>query len=225
MDREHLDTAIQQIRDYTNEHLELRAAHHFLYDLPLDRKAGKPEVVIMGVNPGETEYDRRAYPGPTEQTYYHDFHEKATSGRSRANRNWNRNAVFFANGKSVVFTEMFFWSSGDGEELKQRYGSLWESRHLSFCIAMNRLLIGEYRPQSVIFTGLSHWRRVANAFDLEHVRTVRDGRWRLVEHYQDGFRPWFITKHWSGSFGFSNDQKDAIRQYMRMASASNTTAS
>lgn len=108
MNREHLDTAIQRIRNYTNEHMELRAAHHFLYDLPLDRKAGKPEVVIMGVNPGETEYDRTAYPGPTEQTYYHDFHEKAASGRSRWNRNWNSNAVFFANGKPIVFTELFF---------------------------------------------------------------------------------------------------------------------
>ena len=53
MNRERLDVAIQKIRDYTKNHKELCAAHHFLFDLPLDKEAGKPGVVMMGINPGE----------------------------------------------------------------------------------------------------------------------------------------------------------------------------
>jgi hypothetical protein len=61
MNRERLDAAIQQIRDYTKGHQELCAAHHFLYDLPLDKKAGKPAFVVMGINPGEGLRDRRGF--------------------------------------------------------------------------------------------------------------------------------------------------------------------
>jgi hypothetical protein len=52
MNRERLDVAIQKIRDYTLNNAELRTAHHFLFDLPLDKEAGKPEVVDDGNKPG-----------------------------------------------------------------------------------------------------------------------------------------------------------------------------
>ena len=48
MNRERLDVAIKQIRDYTRENAELCNAHHFLFDLPLDRNVGTPEIVVMG---------------------------------------------------------------------------------------------------------------------------------------------------------------------------------
>ena len=108
MNRERLDIAIQKIRDYTMIHTELCTAHHFLFDLPLDKEAGRPEVVMMGINPGETEWDRQSYPGPTEETRSHDFHEKSAFGRSQGSDHWRRNAAFFANGKRVVFTELLF---------------------------------------------------------------------------------------------------------------------
>lgn len=68
MDRTRLDSNIQAIRRYTTEHAELRRAHHFLYDLPLNRDIGPPELVVMGINPGETQVDRDSCPGPTEET-------------------------------------------------------------------------------------------------------------------------------------------------------------
>jgi hypothetical protein len=120
MDRERLDSNIEAIRRYRDAHPALHQAHHFLYDLPLNKDAGSPEVVVMGINPGETQVDRDSCPGPTEETRKHDFHEASASGRSRGSINWRENTKFFANGKPVVFTELFFWSSNDQAEFKKR---------------------------------------------------------------------------------------------------------
>ena len=60
MNRGCLDEKINTIREYTAGHAELRLAHHFLYDLPLNKDALSPEVVVMGINPGETQVDREA---------------------------------------------------------------------------------------------------------------------------------------------------------------------
>jgi hypothetical protein len=215
MNRDRLNVAIQKIRDYTMHHRELCTAHHFLFDLPLDKQAGKPELVVMGINPGETEWDRQAYPGPTEETWNHDFHEKSALGRSRGSNHWRRNALFFANGKRVVFTELFFWSSRDKAEFNQRFGPLWNSRHLSFCVDQNRILIEEYKPDAVVFAGVSDSERVAGLFGLQHLCTLRAGSERLVEHYRNESRSWFFTKHWSGSFGFSDSQKQEIKNYIK----------
>jgi len=217
--RQRLDAAIRQIREYTAKHSELRAAHHFCYDLPLCKDAGTPEVVVIGINPGETARDRDAYLGPTEETWNHDFHEAAKSGPGPARNNYHRNARFFADGKAVVFTEFFLWSSGDSRVFRQRFGRLWRSPHLRFCIEMNRLLIEEYRPKSVIGVGVTLSRKIAAAFDLYHVNTLTCGGSRLVEHYRDQLRPWFFTKHWAGAYGFTNNQKHEIREYIRYRSA------
>jgi hypothetical protein len=217
MNRARLNAAIEKIRDYTKRHAELCAAHHFLFDLPLDRAAGRPEYVILGINPGETERDRRAFPGPTEETWNYDFHENALLGRSQGSKNWRKNAVFFSGGRPLVFGELFFWSSADGDEFEERFGPLWDSPHLPFCIDMTRLLIEEYQPKAVIFAGLGPSKKVADKFALAHVNTLKSGSQRLVEHYSDGDRPWFFTKHWSGSFGFSNAQKESIKSYILCA--------
>jgi hypothetical protein len=210
-----LDVAILLIRAYTEGHPELRAAHHFCYDFPLDKTAQKPEVLVMGINPGEIEDDRRSYPGPTEQTWNFDFQEEGTLGKSQGGNSWRKTASFFADNRPVVFTEFFLWSSSDSTQFKQRSGPLWKSPHRSFCISMNKRLIQEYRPKAVIFVGLGDSRKVADAFGLCHVHTVNIGHFRLVEHYQDKYCPWFFTKHWSGAYGFSNTQKRYIKEYIQ----------
>ena len=217
MDRRRLNEAIQRIRDYTAGHPELQAAHHFLYDLPLDKDAGVPEFVVMGINPGETERCRSAYPGPTEETWDFDFHGKSVLGRSQGSIKWRKNATDFTDSQAVVFTELFFWSSNDQEELRKRYGKLWNSPHLEFCVEQNKVLIETYKPKAVIFVGLSCSQKVAEAFGLVAVDTLKMGSSRLVVRYQDHFRPWLFTKHWSGAFGFSNLQKAEIKRYIRRA--------
>lgn len=189
MDRNRLDSNIEAIRRYTAEHPELRKAHHFLYDLPLNRDAAPPEIVVMGINPGETQVDRDACLGPTEETWSYDFHEHSPQGRSRGSKRWRDLTAGFTAGRSVVFTELFFWSSNNHKELLERFGSLWGSDHLSFCIEMNRDLIESYRPKAVIFVGLSNSKEAANIFGLEHVDTHRVAGARVVEHYRDEHRP------------------------------------
>jgi hypothetical protein len=215
MDRARLDSNIEAIRRYRDANPELRLAHHFVYDLPLNKYAGQPEVIVMGMNPGETQYDRDACPGPTEETWNLDFHEKPGVGRSQGSVNWRRNAEFFAQGKSVVFTELFFWSSNDQRELNERFGPLWRSRHLRFCVDMNRSLLDCYEPKFVIFVGVSYSMRVAQEFGLRFIDSLKEHSHRLVDHYEDEHRPWFFTRHWSGSFGFSRAQKEQIRTYIQ----------
>lgn len=214
MDRARLDSNIQVIRKYTAEHAELRQAHHFLYDLPLNLDVGSPEIVVMGINPGETAVDRASCPGPTEETSKYDFHEHSPAGRSTGSRRWRELTAKFTGGRSVVFTELFFWSSRNHAELLERFESLWDSRHLGFCIDMNRDLIELYQPKAVIFVGLSNSEKAANAFGLKYVDTHRVGGTRVLEHYRDARRPWFFTKHWTGSRGFTIAQRDAIRIYL-----------
>jgi hypothetical protein len=214
MDRRRLDLNIEAIRRYTAAHPELLKAHHFLYDLPLSKEAGAPEIVVMGINPGETAADRLAYAGPTEETWNFDFHEEAATGRSRGSKRWRELTAKFTGGRSVVFTELFFWSSSDHRELLERFDSLWGSPHLKFCIDMNRELIEVYQPRAVIFVGLSNAKKAAEAFCLQPVNTLTIESTRVVEHYQDGHRPWFFTKHWTGSRGFTTAQREAMRNYL-----------
>jgi hypothetical protein len=211
MDRQRLDSNIEAIRRYTTEHRKLREAHHFLYDLPLNGNVGLPELVVMGINPGETQTDRDACPGPTEETSKYDFHEHSPSGRSKGSKRWRKLTAEFTHGRSVVFTELFFWSSRDHAELLKRYESLWGSPHLQFCTDMNKDLIKVYEPKAVIFVGLSNSERTASVFGLKHVDTLCVSRSRVVEHYQDEHRPWFFTKHWTGSRGFTLAQREAIK--------------
>jgi hypothetical protein len=215
MDRARLDSNIDAIRKYRDENPVLLQAHHFLYDLPLRKDAGRPEVVVMGINPGETQFDRDACPYPTEETWQHDFHATSKSGRSQGSVRWRRNMDFFACGYPVIQTELFFWSSNNQSEFNERFGPLWKSQHLRFCVDMNRSLLDVYKPRFVIFVGLSDSARVALEFGLRLVSSVREHGQRLVVHYEDDHRPWFFTKHWSGSFGFSQNQKDQIRTYIQ----------
>lgn len=214
MDRERLNSNIETIRRYTKEHPELREAHHFLYDLPLNESVGPCELVVMGINPGETQVDRDACPGPTEETSKYDFHEHSPSGRSKGSKRWRNLTVEFTGGRSVVFTELFFWSSRNNAELVKRFGSLWYSRHLQFCIDKNKDLIDVYQPKAVIFVGLSNSKKAAHAFGLQSVETHDVDGTRVVEHYRDENRSWLFTKHWTGSRGFSRPQRDAIKTYL-----------
>lgn len=214
MNRERLDSNIEVIRRYTAADPELRKAHHFLYDLPLDKSVGTPEVVVMGINPGETQIDRDAYDGPTEETWSFDFHEHAAAGRSLGSKRWRKLTQDFVGEKSVIFTEFFFWSSNNQRELVARFGPLWTSPHINFCIKMNQTLIEAYQPKAVIFVGLSGSKKVANEFGLRSIHTLKMHGHRLVDHYQDEHRPWLFTKHWTGSRGFTTPQKHTIKSYL-----------
>ena len=206
-----LQQNIDAISTYTSAHAELREAHHFLYDLRFPPSA-KPRFVVIGINPGERSADWLISPKPTEETSRYDFHVEL--GVGRAALRWPRAAKFFLDGQAYVQTELFFWSSKNMSEFRQRFGLLRESPHLEFCVSMNRSLMEFYEPQAVIFPGLTQSRLCARLFDLELLDTVRLQGVKLIERYWDGERSWLFTKHWTGSFGFSNPQRAAVRDYI-----------
>jgi hypothetical protein len=131
--------------------------------------------------------------------------------RRRPNRR-SRLWEYYAGSKRVVTTEVFFWSAGNVNELQERYGHVWQaSPHLDFCVKMNQLLIAEYQPKGVIFPGISNFGNLAHKFELGQAGSCTDEHngHALVKHFRQkgGNVAWFVTKHWTGAFGFSTDQK------------------
>jgi hypothetical protein len=217
-----LDTTIENIRKRTLDvrFPELRLSHHFVFDLPLGvpvKNSGELEFIVMGFNPGETPNDWSTWNKNTEETRQFDFREELNLPRGRSSARWRKLTNFFTRGKRAVFTEMFFWSSNNENELKLRFGNIWNSpqNHLKFCTDQNLILIETYNPKSIVFPGLTHHEKVANLYSLKYIKTINEKNSRLVEHYQDkNGRPWFFTKHWTGSFGFSIEQRDFIENYI-----------
>lgn len=212
MDR--LQSNIERIAAYTAEHAELAAAHHFLYDLR-HPPAGEPGFVVMGVNPGETDYDWKIAPTPTEETSRYDFHMSDGGGRSAIR--WTKAAQFFLDRADYVLAELFFWSSYDSRVFRERYGPLQRSPHLIFCRDMNRDLIDAYQPKAVVLPGLTHSRLVGGLYALSQIEVVTMGSTRVAEVWTDGVRPWLFTKHWTAAFGFSMAQRELARDVIRNA--------
>lgn len=210
-----LRTNIQRIREYTQEHKELSGAHHFLYDLHLGERVASTDFVVMGINPGETPYDWKVAPKPTEETSEYDFHAK--HGRSPNSLRWLNNIKYFLSTTNVVMTECFFWSSRNGRDFQKRYGKLQNSPHLSICTELNKELISAYSPRAIVFTGISHAKWIARLYGLQHVHSITENKHKLIEHYDDGAHPWIFTKHWSGSFGFSTSQRQKTKAYLASA--------
>lgn len=163
----------------------------------------------MGVNPGETPGDWALSRTPTEETSRFDFHEELGPGRSSIR--WTSSARYFLGGADYVLTELFFWSSKDSREFEARFGKLASSPHLQLCVDMNRDLIEAYQPRAVILPGLANHELCRSIYGLRHEETVRHGEVRVAERYTDGRRPWLFTKHWTASFGFSKEQRQAVR--------------
>lgn len=202
---------IKSIEKRTEAFAELNAAHHFLFDAHLKKGSSEVDFVVMGINPGETPFDLRNSPEKTQETSDFDFHD--SDGRSRSSSRWAKLAKEILQTDSVVLTELFFWSSKDSAQFKERYGDLRSSPHTSFCKELNIKLIQHYKPKAVIFTGLSVHKIVAEMYKLEFVQTHRaENSHRLIEQYSLQDRPWIFTKHWTASFGFSKLQRIELTQ-------------
>jgi hypothetical protein len=132
MDRTILDVAASEIRNYTAEHPELRRAHNFVYDYPpFDdfRSLGKPEIAVMGINPGETGQDKLEMgvkPNENEDerkrreaawitrdaTWNGSFRSQTPSARV-----WANEIKYYTGSRRVVTSELFFWSANGGNLL------------------------------------------------------------------------------------------------------------
>lgn len=205
---------IERVAAYTDQHPELKAAHHFLYDLRHPRD-GTPQYVVMGVNPGETAHDWTIAPEPTEESSRYDFHIDKGGGRSAIR--WTKAARYFLDNADYVLAELFFWSSYDSRKFTERFGPFAKSKHLQFCVELNKDLIEVYQPDAVVLPGLTHLPLVRQLYGLSPVRVVTHEATRVAEHYTDGKRPWVFTKHWTAAFGFSRAQRELAREALRTA--------
>jgi hypothetical protein len=209
---------LARIREYTRKHPELREAHHFLFDLPLTRESANVKFLVFGLNPGESDHDWRIASSPTEESREFDFHERS-GNPSPGREKWPKNCRFFLGTSNVVFSEFFFWSSKDSDkQFRQRFGPIGQSPHLGFCSELNMRLIDHHQPKAIVCPGLpspSYTKLVLSLYRLRFADTLRSDRGhRLVERYHDGVRPWLFTKHWTGARGFSNVQREAVREYI-----------
>jgi len=212
---ESLADTIKEVRAYTRAHPELLRAHHFLYDLPLRPTRLSARFVVIGVNPGEQKGDWEVWPEPTEETSLFDFRAELGS-RPPASLRWRDLTKKFCQTDEVVMTEFFPWSSANlGQDFLGKFGTRFKnSPHLGFCVEITDRLVNHYRPEAVVCSGLGAAKVLSSPLGLTHVGSLKVDGHRLVETFERDGVSWHFTKHWSGSFGFSTAQRDAIITYM-----------
>jgi hypothetical protein len=208
-----LKSEILDIRQYTYENKELQRAHHFLYDLRIN-KVEKPEYLVMGLNPGEARDAWNAFPTRTEETSLFDFMDE-----TRRENRWTREIVEICNTDRIVQSEHFFWSSSSlkKSDFEDRFGyKIGKSPHLEYCCQKNINLLKHHSPKVVISFGFASMELACEYFNLRHLKTIFDSEnKRLVEIFDDGSRVWLFARHLR-SYGFKSAYKDTIKQALKM---------
>ncbi len=209
----------ERILNYTNQHEDLQKSHHWLFDLPpFKDEQLNPEYIVMGINPGES--NEKQFPSIVQETRFFDFHESIYVGK-REDLNWTKKIFDILRTRKVIQTEMFFWSTNGFSDLMKRFGDFHENEHIKFCTELNKKLIDIHLPKAIICPGLKMAEYIPDLFNLKPVNKIRiENNHRLIEHFRDcQKRDWIVTKHWTGSFGFSKEQKNSIRRYIESLSS------
>ena len=102
---------LEEIREYTQNHTELKKSHHFLFNCPLSSGPSCADVIVIGLNPGETRSDWECRTSlPTEESSEFDFHDEY--GRGRSSVRWSKLCREYLPNSNIFLSEFFFWSSG-----------------------------------------------------------------------------------------------------------------
>ena len=215
---------LKEIREYTRSNPELIKSHHFLYDCLIKKNTEGVDVIIIGVNPGETKDDwAYGHDLPTEESSEFDFHEAC--GRSRSSVTWSMRAQEYLKTTNVVLAEFFFWSAPQsGEDSKkgilfsERYGYRFKRcPHFDFCRAKNIDLINYYNPKLIVAPGVAYSDFFAEIYGLDYKRTLKcpasKTNRRAVVHYEFQGIPFIFTLHWTGA-QVSNAEKTFIADYL-----------
>jgi hypothetical protein len=189
--------------------------HHLSFDFRLG-SFERADCIVMGMNPGETADDRSFEGFGLEESSEHDYR----AGKDSPSRHrWFETCRRMTGSSRISLSELVFWSSPTFGDFARKVGPTALDRHLKFCWVMNEALVGYHQPKAVILPGLGLIGRAKGLYELEFVSSTADDRGRrLIEHYQRDGVPWIFTKHWSGSFGFSNSDREAIRKYIQQIS-------
>jgi len=203
---------LNDVRAYDRANSDLQSAHHFLFAKSILKESSNSNVVLMGFNPGETKNDWLITNGErSEETFEYDFHYL---NRSPSAKRWISAIDYFLGSYNVFMTEFFLWSSRNIAELIKRYGDISiENPHFKFCKEINLKFINATNSSKIVFTGLTHFAKVAKIHDLKKLETIsNDGNTLVIIAVDEYGRSWYFTKHWTGSFGFSMIEKNIIRE-------------
>ena len=209
--------ALKQIRAYTRQHSELSNAEYFIFDRHILNSGGTPEVLVLGINPKESQGFVPGHRLCQETSSEYDF--RAGLPPPPATKKWLRAVHDILGDANITTSEFFFWASANAKKaFRDRFNyPFTDNPHLGFCKEMNKVLIREYAIAKIVCSGLQSADTSRAIYGLEHKNTVRcpSTRDRLIEHFSDGRSDWIFTKHWTGGHGFSLDQKQLIKAYIR----------
>jgi hypothetical protein len=218
-----IDSALRDIRNRTDRFPELASSHHFTFDRHLPDNSGKPELAVIGMNPGlsaaEASLDTDTnYQRCHEESSRHDFrHGKLPHNTKR----WFSNIREYCGTSNVTTTEFFFWSSKNtGNDFARQFGCKFaKSKHLPFCRDMNQMLIESYPIKLLVSPGLGSIKFARRLYGMKRTDCIRcpETNHRLVERFRWGELTWLFTKHWTGAHGFSNAQRNIVREQIRLA--------
>lgn len=214
-----IESLLQNIRDYQNEHTDLLECHHFTFDLRVNSVGAKPKIAVIGMNPGEVKADWRDFPTdtPLEESSAKDF--RLEQKRPANSTRWLNNIGYYFDEMPTTTTEFFLWSTPNtGTAFVTRFGHQFgDSPHLDFCAKSNIGLLETHNINLIVCPGLDSITIAKGRHDLKPVYTLRDKEngHRLVEHYEGPSGIWLFTKHWSGARYFTTAQKEEIRRYIR----------
>lgn len=208
---EKIKSLILKVRKYDLQNPDLHQSHHFLFGKFTQRELSSPNVLLMGFNPGETKQDWLKTKGSrSEESLLIDFHSDHPTPSAKR---WYSAIDFFLPNSNIIMTELFFWSTSNIAELERKYGTLdSRNKHLDFCTGINHQLIEALNTKLIIFSGLTHLKRVAKIFGLTvlNIESV-DGSKVAALAIDEKNRKWIFTKHWTGSFGFTMRQRNAVK--------------
>lgn len=211
-----------EIEAYQRKDEDLRGCHHYVFGVPLPPDATSFEYVVLGLNPGEQKRNWEEFPEPTKETIDFDWQDEIPT-RSLSSIRWRRLCAELCGDRPLLMNDFFFWSTGTtGPEFERRFGHRFlDSPHFAFCRNLNLRLVDALQSlRAVVAPGLGHAAHFAALYglrptDKEPVRAP-NGHRLTVEYERKGV-PWIFTKHWTGAFGFSVEQRNQIRDYITAA--------
>ena len=102
-----ISKTLEEIREYTQKNPELKKSHHFLFNCPLDSESDLADVIVIGLNPGETRPDWNYGTNlPTEESSEFDFHDEL--GRGRSSVRWSQLCKEYLPNNDIFLSEFFF---------------------------------------------------------------------------------------------------------------------
>ena len=236
-----ISESLEKIRKYTKDNEDLMLCHHYLFNGIYKREERgnqncldtKADVIVMSINPAETEDDWKYYKNkdetPAENSNELDFHTQINDENISASaKRWERKTKVFCEdlfGKYINETAFFFWSSQDiGKKFTETFGYKWKSKecnkHFHFCKERNIELIKYHKPKIIIAPGIGDAEYFSSLYKMKHIDTLVDesNGHRLIEHFEMQDTPFVFTKHWTSAFGFSKTQEEIIINYLRQFS-------